>query len=159
MCIYRCDCGEPLCSTPSQVSALNSAPSQQSSAWQLLTVLRPALLLGRVLVPLIGCCHGWWGAHRGGHVGGGWAGCHPSAGAKGLTQGEASQVLDVGAADFTAGCRSCIAATARTLQALELIEEKGGVGRILGGTVELIHYISVKKTYHLFIYTMFLNGL
>lgn len=71
---------------------------------------------------------------------------HLPADAQSLTQSEAPQLVEGGAADFTAGVHQSMAATTRPLEALELVEEEGGVGRVLEGQrEEVIGQLKITK--------------
>lgn len=124
------DCGQAFGSAPAQVSTLHSAPPPRSPA-PLLLIVRPSLLFHRQLVRHPAGLRGGGGGRRSAGVGGPWR--HVSADAQSATQRQAPQVVEAGTADLTVRVQGSMAAAARQLEPLELIEEEGGVGRVLQG--------------------------
>lgn len=76
------------------------------------------------------------GAGRGG------ARRHVRAEAQSPAQGEAPQLLEGGGAHVAASVDGSMAAAARPLEALELVEEEGGVGRVLTPKTDSLKTVS-----------------
>lgn len=127
------DRGQAFSSSPAKVGAPHSAPAPRSSALPHLVLVRPSLLLRRQrFVPAaVG-----GGASRRSR---GRAQRHFPADAQSATQSQTPQLLEGGATDIAVGVDGSMAAAARKLEALELIEDEGRVGGVLEGNGNNTH--------------------